>query len=430
MRRRSFPIIVAGVLCAALTACSSDGDGGDAGEPAEDAAKVEVFSWWEGPGEAEGYAALINRFKKDNPDIEFVNAAVAGGAGSNARTVLASRLAANDPPDAFQVHLGLEQEDDVKAGKVEDLTALFDQNGWRDKFSKPVLDAVTFGGKIYSVPVGIHRSNVLWFNAKTVQAAGITKPPATWSEFLKVAATLKSKNVVPLSIGPGWTQKHLLENVLLGELGAEKYSGLWKGKTSWLGPDVHAAVTMFTDVLAMSDIKTFGGDWQSALDKVIDGQAAYNVMGDWADAYLSRTRGLTFKTEYDATTSPGTDGVFNFLGDGFTVPKGAPHRAAADAWLKVCASKDGQEEFSVEKHSLPARIDAEETKFSGYPAIALEAWRNPDTVVVGSATHGTTVGSARGAEFDTALAKLVESGDVDAFQKALASTYAGYLASD
>ncbi len=62
--------------------------------------QVEVFSWWVGPGEADGLAAMVKVFNQMYPNITFVNAAVAGGAGTNAKAVLATRLAANDPPDS------------------------------------------------------------------------------------------------------------------------------------------------------------------------------------------------------------------------------------------------------------------------------------------------------------------------------------------
>lgn len=65
------------------------------------ASQVEVFSWWTGGGEAAGLDAMIKVFNEQHPDISFVNAAVAGGAGTNARAVLATRLQANDPPDSF-----------------------------------------------------------------------------------------------------------------------------------------------------------------------------------------------------------------------------------------------------------------------------------------------------------------------------------------
>src|SRR6266516_6909934 len=41
--------------------------------------QVEVFSWWVGPGEADGLAAMVKIFNQKYPNVEFVNAAVAGG---------------------------------------------------------------------------------------------------------------------------------------------------------------------------------------------------------------------------------------------------------------------------------------------------------------------------------------------------------------
>ena len=224
---RFLTLIVA--VLVALSSCST-GTGGGEPDPPE---KVEVFSWWDGPGEREGLDALIADFKKREGDVQFVNASVAGGAGTNARAVLASRLQAGDPPDSYQIHAGLELASDVRAGKVEDLTYLYERNGWLDRFPRALLDAVTVDGRIYAVPVAIHRSNLLWYDPATLRNAGIAQPPRTWSEFLAHAATLKARNVTALSIGPGWTQKHLLENVLLGELGAERYTGLWNGRTRW-----------------------------------------------------------------------------------------------------------------------------------------------------------------------------------------------------
>ena len=70
--------------------------------------KVEIFSWWVGPGEADGLACHGEGLQQKYPNIEFVNAAVAGGAGTNARAVLATRLSADDPPDSWQAHAGQE----------------------------------------------------------------------------------------------------------------------------------------------------------------------------------------------------------------------------------------------------------------------------------------------------------------------------------
>ena len=256
-------------------------------EPPKEAAKdqVEVFSWWTGAGEQEGLDAMIADFKKKNPTIEVVNAAVSGGAGTNAKAILANRLQAGSPPDSYQRHAGLELADDIKAGKLEDLGKLYQAQGWNDKLPKGLLEAITIDGKIYSVPVNIHRANLIWFVPKTLQALGIAGPPATWKDFLAQAKTIKAKGKTALSIGPAWTQKHLLETVLLGELGPDKYTGLWNGKTDWKSAEVVAALDTFNKVLAASDIKSSAADWQPAADRVTDGAAVYTVMGDWLDAY-------------------------------------------------------------------------------------------------------------------------------------------------
>jgi glucose/mannose transport system substrate-binding protein len=387
-------------------------------EPPKEAAKdqVEVFSWWTGAGEQEGLDAMIADFKTKNPTIEFINAAVSGGAGTNAKAILANRLQAGNPPDSYQRHAGLELADDIKAGKVEDLTKLYEAQGWKDKLPKGLLEAITIDGKIYSVPVNIHRANLIWFVPKTLQSLGIAGPPKTWKEFLTQAAAIKAKGKTALAIGPQWTQKHLLETVLLGELGTDKYTGLWNGKTDWKSAEVTAAIDTFNKVLAASDIKSSAADWQPAADRVIDGSAVYTVMGDWLDGYWGRAKNLKFKTDYDVTASPGSAGVYDFLSDSFTLPLGAKHRAAAEKWLIECGSVQGQDLFNPQKGSIPARTDADKAKYQNYLAAALKDWQDP--------AHGVVANSAFNSEIDTALGIFVEKRNAAGFATAVAKAYA------
>lgn len=414
--------ILAAFLAATLigvSACGDDTSDGDSGGDEE----VEVFTWWTGPGEEEGLNAMIEDFKKNNPGIKFVNAAVAGGSGTQARQVLSTRLQTNNPPDSYQVHAGMELASDIADGKVEDVTFLYEREGWKDKFPKGLIDAITVGGKIYSVPVNIHRSNLLWFSPATLSKAGITAPPKTWSEFLTQAETIKAKKITPISVGPSWAQLHLMENVLLGELGVEKYSGLWNGSTDWKGAEVIAALDVFKKVMTYSDVKSAAADWQPALDKVIDGAAAYNVMGDWADGYLKGSKQLTFKKAYDVVTSPGSEGVYNFLSDSFTLPVGAPHRAAAEKWLVECGSVAGQDLFNPQKGSVPARTDADKSKYQDYLATALADWQNPGTTIVGSLVHGVVANNAWKSEIETAFGLYTQGWDTPKFANAVASSY-------
>jgi glucose/mannose transport system substrate-binding protein len=437
--RRSFPSMTPFVLSVAaallaVTACSKkepapakepppkEAVKEPAKEPAKD--QVEVFSWWTGQGEQEGLDAMIADFKTKNPGIEVVNAAVSGGAGTNAKAILANRLQAGNPPDSYQRHAGLELSDDIKASKVEDLTKLYEANGWKDKLPKGLLEAITIDGKIYAVPVNIHRANLIWFSPKTLKALGISGPPQSWKDFMAQAKIIKSKGKTALAIGPAWTQKHLLETVLLGELGPDKYTGLWNGKTDWKSPEVTAALDMFKQVLSVSDIKSSAADWQPAADRVIDGTAVYTVMGDWLDGYWGRAKKLTIKTDYDVTATPGSAGVYDFLSDSFTLPVGAKHHAAAEKWLAECGSVEGQDLFNPQKGSVPARTDADKAKYKDYLASALKDWQDPATKIVGSLAHGVVANNAFGSEIDTALAIFVESGDAAGFAGAVGKAYA------
>jgi glucose/mannose transport system substrate-binding protein len=419
--RRMMALALAALLVTATAACGDDD--GDEGGGEEGAEEFEFFSWWTGGGDSEGKEALLDLFAEQNPEIEIIDSAVAGGAGTNAQAVLADRLLADDPPDSYQRHAGAELLADIEAEEVEDLTFLWDDEDWLDVFPDALVDMITVDGKIYSVPVNVHRSNLLWYNPAVLGDAGISAPPTTWDEFLTQAATLEAAGKIPLTIGPAWTQEHLLENVLLGELGPDAYAGLWDGTTDWESSEVIAALDMYTQVLDHTNLSSAAADWQPALDPVIEGDAAYNVMGDWAVAYFETEKGLTFEDGYDVAPAPGTDGIFNFLSDSFTLPVDAPHRGIAIEWLKLAGSKEGQDTFNPIKGSIPARTDPDQSLYTGYLAKPLADWNDPATTIVGSLAHGAVADNAWKAEIDSALGEFVESGDSAEFASAVTKTY-------
>lgn len=427
-RRRLFTsAALAAAASLVLAACGED-DNGEA-ETAEQlpsgeaTGEFEFFSWWTGGGDSEGKEALLELYQENYPDVEIIDAAVAGGAGTNAQAVLASRLGSGDPPDSYQRHAGLELLSDIQDGFVEDISWLFDEEGWMDVYPDALLDQITVDGGIYSVPVNIHRSNLIWWNPDVLDEAGIDGPPASWDEFLTQAEALEAADKTALTIGPLWTQEHLLENVLLGELGPDAYSGLWTGETDWESQEVTDALDMFTQVLEHTNIAQAAADWQPAIDPIVDGDAAYNVMGDWAWAYLETVQGLAYQEGYNVTESPGTEGVFNWLSDSFTLPVDAPNRDNAVRWLQLAGSQEGQDTFNTVKGSIPARTDPDESLYSGYFEAPLEDWGDDGVDKVGSLAHGTVADNAWKAEIDSALQEFVSSGDSEAFGSAVAQAY-------
>jgi glucose/mannose transport system substrate-binding protein len=381
--------------------------------------QVEVFSWWTGGGEAAGLEAMQVVFKAKYPDIEFVNAAVAGGAGTNARAVLATRLQANNPPDSWQGHAGQELIGTyVAADQLEPLNFLYEENGWLEVMPATLIPLMSQDGNIYSVPVNIHRANVMWYNPKVLADNGV-EVPTTLEEWFTAMDTLKANGVeTPLALGEQWTALHLFETVLLAQLGPEKYGQLWTGELGWDSAEVTAAIETYAKLLEYTNSDSSALSWQDAAQLVINGDAAFNVMGDWAEGYF-RELGSVPMEGYGWAAVPGTGGNFQFLSDSFVLPKNAPNRDAAIAWLTVAGSKEGQDAFNPVKGSIPARSDGDRALYGEYLQSAMDDWAS--NTVVGSLTHGVVANDSWKSEIDTALGLFLGTKDVASFQAALAA---------
>lgn len=196
--------------------------------------QVEVFSWWTGGGEAAGLEAMIKVFNAKYPDIEFINAAVAGGAGTNARAVLATRLQAGQAPDSWQGHAGQELIGTyVKADQIEPLNFLYEENGWLDVMPETLIPLISDNGNIYSVPVNIHRANVLWYNPTVLQDNNI-EVPTTLDEWFAAMDALKAAGMDALWLwansGPPCTCSKRLCSQLSALINTINY-----GRASWTG---------------------------------------------------------------------------------------------------------------------------------------------------------------------------------------------------
>ncbi|MCJ7513116.1 MAG: extracellular solute-binding protein [Anaerolineales bacterium] len=411
------------IVVALLAACGGAAPAG--------ADQVEVFSWWTGGGEAAGLDAMIKIFAAEYPKTEFINAAVAGGAGTNARAVLASRLQAGDPPDSWQAHAGQEIIGTyVAAGQIEPLNSLFEEEGFGKVMPATLLPLISKGDQIYSVPVNIHRANVMWTNPALLAELGV-QVPTTWDEFFTACETVEAAGKICLSMGEQWTAMHLMEVVLLGELGPDAYNALWDGSGDWGSAEVTAALGTYAEVLKHVNSDAAGLTWQDASQLVANGDAAFNIMGDWCDGYFSGTAeggnlGLVPGEGYGWAPPPGTDGTFQFLSDSFTLAKGAPHAEGALAWLKTAGSKAGQEAFNPVKGSICARTDCDATLFNAYLQTAMADWASDR--VVGSLTHGVTANDTWKNEINTALGLFLTdtNRNVEAFQSALVAAAAAY----
>jgi glucose/mannose transport system substrate-binding protein len=415
----------------AVSACSSTPSSTSTKTAAASTKKVDVFTWWAAGGEKAGLDGMISVFKKDCSKYEFVNGAVAGGGGDKAKTLLANNLKAGNAPDSFQAHAGGELSDYIANGQVEDITAVFKAAGLDSAFPKDLLDQITVAGKVYSVPANIHRANMVWVNPVVLKKAKLdpTKAPATVKAWIADLAKLKAAGVAtPLVLSTGFAEEMLLETTLLGDLGVDKFKGLYDGSTKWDGSDVTTAINDYKTLVSYSNADRETMDWDAAMSKYLlptnpaTATGGYQVMGDWVPAQV-----LSLKmpeTSYTYWPAPGNDGVYQWLSDSFTLPKGANNPEGAKCWLTVVGSAAGQKAFNLVKGSIPARSDATSAGYPKYQQWAMTQWKA--SKLAPSLAHGSAGPGAWNNDVQTALSAFSASSDVASLQKSLVAAATKY----
>jgi glucose/mannose transport system substrate-binding protein len=395
---------------------------------------IELDSWWTTGGEAHGLDLLMAAFNKANPDLCVYNAAIAGGAGTVAQGRIKAAVLAGLPPDTFQVHMGHELLDtyvNLPGGSLMSPlgTDIIDPA----QFPPGVVKIISgTDGKIYSVPLNIHRANELWYNKDVFAANGITAAPTTWDEFNADAAKLKAAGVAPLAVGDGgggvWVDGMILETLLIGELGADGFNGLWTGDTDWADPKVTAALTEFKTIIDSGWINTDHNakTWDQAADDVISGKAAMTIMGDWANGEFQSKK---FEN-YGWGPAPGNDKIYQALADSFGLPTKATNQDGAKKLLAYMSTAEAQDIFNPFKGSIPANLGAgnppaDAQQYTDYQKSAAADWKAD--VVVPSMEHGAAANPAWKSAIEAALTTFVTTPDVAAAQTALVAAASDFV---
>lgn len=386
---------------------------GEAAAPAAGASQLEIFSWWTSGGEVGALDALYKIFSEKYPDVEIINAAIAtGGAGQGGemKALLETRMLGGQPPDSFQVHLGRELIDGhVIADRMEPLDWLYEEEGYNDVFPQELIEIASYDGVPWSVPVNIHRSNVMWYRPSRLEAVGATEPPKTWDEFFALADQLKAAGIPAIAIAgaDGSFNGHVMESILVSVFGPEDWLGLFNGSIGWDDERVTQSLEILNrlwDYTQEDYLSITWGDINNYFTS--DDGPAMMIMGDWTHGVLMS---MDF-SDYKWAPAPGTEGLYIVLSDSFGLPKGAPHRDNAVNWLKVVGSKEGQDAFNPIKGSIPARTDADKSLYDEYLLSSMADFAA--NTLVPSLQHGAAAKQSFVTDYDLALNDMLASRDV------------------
>lgn len=352
--------------------------------------KIEVLHHWV----SESEVAAVNVIKNALAERGFgwQDSAVGGMSGANAQQTLRTRLASGNAPGAVQL-VGYEGLDWAMEGALRDLNDLAEPNGWKAAIAPQLLPFVEYEGALVAVPINMHRQNWIWANKAAFDKAGVAQP-TSWAELIASGDKFKEAGIIPLATGDEPWQIQVLFDAIVADVGGPDF---YRSALVDLNEDALASDTMkqvfdtLRGVRGLVDDSYNGRDWAVATNMVIEGQAAMQVMGDWAKGEFL-AKGLKPDTDFLCFATPGEAPSFLFNADSFgmftTSNEGVNEAQAAMA--EVVMDPKIQYDFNIIKGSIPARtdvsvegMDACAQKGFDERAAAMESGR-----MLGALTHG------------------------------------------
>ena len=332
---------------------------------------AEVLHYWTSGGEAKAIKELQQAFEKRGG--KWIDAPVAGGGGDAQAAVLRSRVLAGDPPAAVQIK-GPNIAEWAAAGALGDLTAVATTQKWDDILPQAIKDVVKYDGHYVAVPVNVHRVDWIWANPEVLAKVG-AEVPKTWDEFNATADKLKAAGIVPLAYGgQPWQDATVFETVVLGIGGVDFY------KKAMVDLDEEALgsptmVKVFDQMRKMRDYVDPdypGRDWNLATAMVMRGEAAMQIMGDWAKGEFAAA-GKKPGVDYICAPTP-SEGGYILNSDSFAMfnVKGEDKKEGQALLAELILGKEFQETFNLYKGSIPARMDVPMDKFDACAIKSME----------------------------------------------------------
>ena len=317
--------------------------------------QAEVMHWWTSGGEAKSVAVLQKEFADRGG--KWTDMPVAGGGGDAAMTALRARVLAGNAPTAVQLK-GPAIQEWFEEGVLADISAVADAQGWAKVLPDSIANHMKCGDIWCAAPVNVHRVDWIWANKALLDKHGIAMP-TTWDEFNAAADKLKAAGVTPLAHGgQAWQDATVFETVVLGLGGPAFYQkALVELDKEALSSDTMVKVfDQMRKIRGYVDANFSGRDWNLATAMVMNGEAAFQIMGDWAKGEFLAA-GKVPGTDFLCASTPGDGYLYNV--DSFAMFKvdGDDKVAGQNLLAELIVGPSFQKVFNMNKGSIPARTD-------------------------------------------------------------------------
>ncbi len=317
--------------------------------------KAEVLHWWTSGGEAKSVAVLQEEFAAQGG--VWTDMPVAGGGGDAAMTALRARVLSGNAPTAVQLK-GPAIQEWYEEGVLADISSVAEAEGWADVLPASIAGHMKCDGTWCAAPVNVHRVDWIWANADVLEANGI-EMPTTWDEFNAAAEKLQAAGVIPLAHGgQAWQDATVFEAVALGILGPDGFRKAFVDldMDTLKSDEMKAVFDQMRIMRGFVDPNFSGRDWNLATAMVMNGEAAFQIMGDWAKGEFIAA-GKAPGEDFLCASVPGDGFLYNVDSFAMFDVEGEDNKAGQELLAELIVGKNFQKVFNLNKGSIPARTD-------------------------------------------------------------------------
>lgn len=334
---------------------------------AEDGAVIK-FAYWEGsPSDTAAWKAVLDRFRKDHPEIELVAEAYPS---KTFRDQLDTMIAGNEWPDVMRYTY-------QRLGKFKEADVMLDLTG---KISQETLDdlipaykeALTYNGKLVGLP---HHTDTIaiFYNKKMFEEAGIRIPKNTtdgWSleELTEISRKLKAEYDLDTAFSGIWENGNGYRFLPLLYMNGGKILSDDGTEIAVNSPETLEVLTMLGDWTkeGLMPKASFLQDAQTNM--MFSAQkTAFVFAGSWHTTFMDEN----FKDGWAVTYMPQVNGktTSDLGGNGLFAYKETKYPNACAIFIDYIARKDNMKLFCEEGNFIPVSqsLIAEGLEFKNFP---------------------------------------------------------------
>ncbi|WP_458122471.1 extracellular solute-binding protein [Paenibacillus sp. Z6-24] len=277
------------LLALLLSGCGGGDDAQGAGTEGDPVSLTVWHNWTGQDAKSIAMRKLLDDFRTAHPEIELEDEPLPT---DGLKTRLRTAAAADEMPDLFVMWPDAMTKEFVKGDLIQPINEYLDSKPeWKNNFIPNALDGYTVNEQIYSVPMNLAPSSLLFYNQAIFDQYNV-KVPETWDELMKAIDTFNQNGVIPIALGnkANW----VAQSTIFSTIG-DRVTG-----TDWFLKAAEQNGASFTDpqfVQALTVMQDLGkaNAFQSGFDSIdetqmmqlyFQGKSAMVINGGWALANL------------------------------------------------------------------------------------------------------------------------------------------------